>query len=166
MRLMGGIAALFICVLWGNGKARMLSMRYDVMLSFAGDMRAFAAELEYRPRDIRDITKIFYSGKLDGFWREFVRHMGGCCSAEQAWMTASEEYGGFSMLSVQERMLITETGRSIGKLNGKDSVLSMKRSAEQAEQYARELNQLIKNKGAVYQKLGLLGGLAVMLLIV
>ena len=81
-------------------------------------------------------------------------------------MTATKKYDGFNMLSAEERAIITETGRSIGKLNQKDSVAAMRLRGEQAEQYARELSELIKNKGAVYQKLGLLGGLAVMLLIV
>ena len=81
-------------------------------------------------------------------------------------MKAVGKYDEFDVLSPQERMLITETGRSIGKQNLKDSVSSMKRRAEQAEQYAMELSELIKKKGTVYRKLGLLGGLAVMLLMV
>ncbi|MBQ3132282.1 MAG: stage III sporulation protein AB [Clostridia bacterium] len=166
MRLLGGIGALIICLLWGNSKARALSMRHDIMQCFAGDIRDFAAELEYRPQDIKDITKKLYTRELGAFWREFVRAMMDCGSAEQAWMKAVGKYDEFDVLSPQERMLITETGRSIGKQNLKDSVSSMKRRAEQAEQYAMELSELIKNKGTVYRKLGLLGGLAVMLLMV
>ncbi len=166
MRIMGGIAALMICVLWGNSKAAALRMRYDALHNFARDISALAAEMEYRPRDIRDMAQGLYSGELGDFWRGFTTNMEKHHSAEKAWIQASREHSGFDMLSSHERMLIAEAGRSIGKLNAKDSAKTLRHWGEQAEKCAQELSVQIKNKGAAYQKLGLLGGLAVMLLVV
>ena len=166
MRIMGGIAALMICVLWGNSKAGTLRMRHDVMQGFACDISALAADIDYRLRDIRDMTTELYSGELGDFWKALAVNMEKQHSLEQAWMQAVKENSRFEMLSSQERGLIAEAGRSMGKLNAKDSSKTLKHWSAQAEKCAEELSVQMKNKGTVYQKLGLLGGLAVMLLIV
>ena len=72
----------------------------------------------------------------------------------------------FDVLSAQELALITEAGRSIGIMNAEDSAKMLKHWGEQAEKLAEELKVKSKSKCAVYQKLGLLGVLAAMLLIV
>ena len=87
-------------------------------------------------------------------------------SAERAWEIAAKTCSDFDVLSAQELALITESGRSIGIMNAEDSAKMLKHWGEQAEKRAEELKEQSKCKGAVYQKLGLLGGLAAMLLIV
>ena len=87
-------------------------------------------------------------------------------SAERAWEIAAKTCSDFDVLSAQELALITEAGRSIGIMNAEDSAKMLKHWGEQAEKLAEELKVQSKSKGAVYQKLGLLGGLAAMLLIV
>ena len=87
-------------------------------------------------------------------------------SAERAWEIAAKTCSDFDVLSAQELALIAEAGRSIGIMNAEDSAKMLKHWSEQAEKYAADLRAQSKSKGMIYQKLGLLGGLAVMLLIV
>ena len=166
MRLIGSIAALMICVLFGKSKAAALDIRYRIMHGFALDMRKLAAEMQYRPRDIKEMAQKLSEGAVGGFWREFILNILTASSAEQAWEEATKKYREFDVLSFQEKALITEAGRSIGIMNAMDSAKMLQHWGDQAEKCAEELKAQSKSKGAVYQKLGLLGGLAVMLLIV
>ena len=166
MRFIGSIAALLICVLFGKSKAAALDIRYRIMHNFALDMRSLAAEMEYRPRDIRDIALKLSAGALGGFWQEFMLTIPTASGVKQAWEEAAKTYSEFDVLSSQEKALIAESGRSIGIMNAVDSAKMLKHWGEQAEKRAEELKEQSKCKGAVYQKLGLLGGLAAMLLIV
>lgn len=166
MRILGGMAALMICLLWGWSKAWVLRTREDLMSAFSADIQALAAEMEYRPRDIRNMAEKLSAGRLGGFWQEFADGIADSQSAELSWQQAAEVYDGFAMLSREEYSLITEAGRSIGQRNTEDSVKSLKHWSSEAVRRADELREESRNKGAVYQKLGLLGGLAVMLLIV
>ena len=166
MRWAGSIAALMICVLFGKSKAAVLDIRYTIMHGFALDIRWLAAEMEYRPRDIKDMVRKLPQGPAAVFWQEFMLNIPSASSAERAWEIAAKTCSDFDVLSAQELTLITEAGRSIGIMNAEDSAKMLKHWGEQAEKYAEELKVQSKSKGAVYQKLGLLGGLAAMLLIV
>ena len=166
MRWAGSIAALMICVLFGKSKAAVLDIRYTIMHGFALDIRWLAAEMEYRPRDIKDMVRKLPQGPAAVFWQEFMLNIPSASSAERAWEIAAKTCGDFDVLSAQELALITEAGRSIGIMNAEDSAKMLKHWGEQAEKLAEELKVQSKSKGAVYQKLGLLGGLAAMLLIV
>ncbi|MBR5292839.1 MAG: stage III sporulation protein AB [Clostridia bacterium] len=165
MRLIGSIAALLLCILFGKSKAAELDMRQRIMHNFALDMRALAAEMQYRPRDIKDIAQMLSEGALGEFWREFMLNVSKGTGAEQAWEQAAKTCGEFHILSMQEMALIAESGRSIGIMNAEDNAKMLKDRSEQAETYAAELKTQSKSKGAIYQKLGMLGGLAIMLLI-
>ena len=166
MRWAGSIAALMICVLFGKSKAAVLDIRYRIMHGFALDIRWLAAEMEYRPRDIKDMVRKLPQGPAAVFWQEFMLNIPSASSAERAWEIAAKTCSDFDVLSAQELALITEAGRSIGIMNAEDSTKMLKHWGEQAEKLAEELKVQSKSKGAVYQKLGLLGGLAAMLLIV
>ena len=166
MRWAGSIAALMICVLFGKSKAAALDIRYRIMHGFALDIRRLAAEMEYRPRDIKDMVQKLPQGPASGFWREFMLNIPTASSAEKAWGIAAKKCSDFDVLSAQELALIAEAGRSIGIMNAEDSAKMLKHWGEQAEKYAADLRAQSKSKGMIYQKLGLLGGLAVMLLIV
>lgn len=166
MRWAGSIAALMICVLFGKSKAAVLDIRYTIMHGFALDIRWLAAEMEYRPRDIKDMVRKLQQGSAAVFWQEFMLNIPSASSAERAWEIAAKTCSDFDVLSAQELALITEAGRSIGIMNAEDSAKMLKHWGEQAEKLAEELKVQSKSKGAVYQKLGLLGGLAAMLLIV
>ena len=166
MRWAGSIAALMICVLFGKSKAAVLDIRYTIMHGFALDIRWLAAEMEYRPRDIKDMVRKLPQGPAAVFWQEFMLNIPSASSAERAWEIAAKTCSDFDVLSAQELALITEAGRSIGIMNAEDSAKMLIYWSEQAEKLAEELKVQSKSKGAVYQKLGLLGGLAAMLLIV
>lgn len=166
MRLMGGIAALIICVLFGKSKAAVLDMRQRIMHYFALDMQNLAAEMQYRPRDIRDMAHKLAEGNLGGFWQEFAANISTSSGVEQAWEYTAKTYREFDVLSSRETAIIAESGRAIGLMNAEDNVRMLKYRSEQAERQAAELQAQLISKGVVYQKLGLLGGLAVMLLIV
>lgn len=166
MRLIGGIAVFAICLLIGQSKAAELIIRQDIMHNFAQDLQALAVEMEYRPREIKNIAEKLCSGKLEDFWREFSMKIAECLSAEQAWEKAAKSYKGFEVLKTQELMLVIETGRSMGMLNGQDGIKILRYRSEMAEKYAEELKEQSKSKGTAYQKLGILGGLAMILLMV
>ena len=166
MRLIGSVAALMICVLIGKSKAAAFDIRRRIMHNFALDMRTLAAEMEYRPRDIKDMAQKLSAGALGGFWREFILNIDTALGAEQAWGHTAKTYGEFDVLSPQEITLIAEAGRSIGIMTAEDGAKMLKYWSDRAEKHAAELQAQSKSKGAVYQKLGLLGGLAVMLLMV
>lgn len=166
MRLLGGITAFLICALWGISKAAALRMREEIMRCFSADMEALAAEMEYRPRNIRDMADKLQGGQLRGFWSRFSDGVDQAQSGELAWQRAAEEYDGFEVLSVRERQLITEAGRAIGQRNMESSIKALEYWGKEAGKHAEELRKQSVNKGTVYRKLGLMGGLAVMLLII
>lgn len=166
MRILGGIAALMICLLLGWSKALVLRARESMLSAFSADIQALAAEMEYRPRDIRDMAIKLSAGQFRGFWKEFADGIVNTQSAELSWRDAAEKFDGFEMLNQEEYMLIIEAGRSIGQRNTQDSIKALKHWSKEIARRADELGEEYRNKGTVYQKLGLLGGLAVMLLIV
>lgn len=166
MRIAAGMAALMLCILWGKSKAAVLYMRQKILHGFSEDILKLACEMDYRPRDMRIMAESLVSGETGDFWRSYISGMEGGSTAELAWREAVENYGGFSVLTHDERQLIGETGRSIGMLNAKDGTETLKHKAAQAEKRADELKVQLESKGAVYQKLGLLGGIAMLLAVV
>lgn len=166
MKILGGMAALMICVLWGTNRAAVLAISQRIMKKFSGDICALADEMEYRPRDIRNIADKLSSGQLGGFWRIFANNIATAASGEQAWKQAMKAYAEFSVLGVRERMLIAEAGNAMGVPDLRGSVSALRHLGRRAEMYADELEEQRRSKGTMYQKLGLLCGLAVMLLIV
>ena len=165
MGILGGTAAFMLCALWGISKGAMLSMREEIMRCFSMDMEALAAEMEYRPRNIRDTVEKLQGRRLWGFWSRLCDEIADSQGAEPAWRRAAEEYDGFKVLSDQEMQLIAEAGRAIGQRSMESSIKAMRRCADEAEERARELQKLSMKMGTVYRKLGLLGGLAALLLI-
>ncbi len=166
MRILGGMAALAICVLMGWSKAFAYKMREELMRAFSADIQAFAVEMEYRTRNIKDIAHGLIKGNLGEFWRLFSEGTENMQSAEQAWYSAVNGYDGFGILSCEERALITETGRLIGRQNMQDSIKSLKQRSAEAAKRTEEIKLECSSKGIICRRLGLLGGLAVMLLIV
>lgn len=166
MRIMGGLAAFIICMLMGWGKASVFKMREDIMLAFSADIQALAVEMEYRPRNIKDMVCTFAQSSLNEFWRMFSDGIDASQSAELAWRHAVKEYTGFDALNNDERLLIAEAGRLMGRQNMQDCISSLKQRSIEAAKRAERINCECAGKGVIYRRLGLLGGLAVMLLIV
>lgn len=166
MRILGGVAAFMICVLWGTNRAAVLAISQKIMSRFSRDIYTLADEMEYRPQDIRNIADKLSSGQLGGFWRVFAENIPTSASGEQAWKQAMKAYAEFSVLGARERMLIAEAGGAMGVPDLRGSVSALRHLGRRAEMYADELEKQRRSKGTMYQKLGLLCGLAVMLLIV
>lgn len=166
MRIFGGIAALTICVLFGWSKAAAIRLREETMRCFSLDMKALAAEMEYCPREIGNMIRRLYGGKLGGFWQSFGEAIPCAESVEQAWRQTAVEYGGFGVLSRDEMETLLQAGSSIGRYTAEEGAKALKHWSGEAQRRADELHKQSLSKGAVYQKLGLLGGLAAMLLIV
>lgn len=166
MRILGGMAALAICLLLGMSRAATLNIRRRIMRTFSIDMRALADEMEYRPRDIGNMAQGMYEGGHGKFWREFAANISGAASGGQAWIQTARAQEGFSLLSTGERNLIEEAGSPVCGLDIEGSVRALRHLSERAEGQADELDRQNSSRGAMYQKLGLLSGLAVMLLII
>jgi len=166
MRIAAGLAVMAAGAYMGYSRAYGLRRREYILRGFIADMEAVAMEVEYRPRELGDIAGRLTDGQLGEFWAGFLAQLGRCESAEEAWRAAAGEYPPFGLLSGTEREAVYSAGAGLG-INAAGKQLQCVRLAlAECRRLLEAVRAESEDKGGMYTKLGLLGGLAAALVII
>jgi len=158
-----------ICCFVGFAKAKSLKRRLDVVEGFLLDIKQLSILMQYKRTPIASLVKELEGSALRPFWKAFLDRLTRGGPIADAWKAAldhmRESNSDFFYLADEEARVLGDFGDSLGTSDftaQKANIeMALARLTAQAETLKREVSQ----KGKIYRSLGMLGGLAVAIVV-
>lgn len=169
MNVIAAMLLLIGCTALGYRKTEGLKKRKEILLSMRSDIRRISERMTVYPEPFsRLISRI--EPATDILWNIFLDLLSADGSVstlfEKAIHEAAAQKNGFELLQKEEVAILTDFGTGLASADltaqQENAALAVKRLGEAAE----TLELQIKEKGRLFESLGLLSGLALALLVI
>jgi len=171
LKVGGAICVIAASFIWGEYKARSLSLRAQQLQKFQQALQLLAAEISYTvtplPHAFANVGQ-----RMDGLVGEifdragFLMQSRGDVNAREAWLGAIEEFLPQIFITNEDRQILEQLGNSLGVSDGDNQLKQIKLVDKLLEGALREALDERNRSERMWRYLGVLGGLMLVIIFI
>ena len=169
MRYILAVMALTVCAYIGHHKSARIDKRRKLLEILHADINEVNDLMEYRRDSVAKIVERMSARDKTGLWKTLSERLNENDTLANLWAEALEELskrGSLSPLSVEELDMLREFGMFWGMSDAQTQRANILHTLKRIEACIAALNDEYARTGKMYKSLGILGGLAMAIMII
>ncbi len=169
MNVLYGVPIVFACVYLGRRKARAYSERRVLLEALHDDINRLLNSMEYAGLPLKRIISTLAPCKAEEFWDCLLNNMASSESLYNAYSNTAEQLSlrkkGFDKLTAEDKAVLNDFFASLGKGSIDREKSNAALALERLQMLRDEARENEKKNSKLYSSLGLLLGLAFVLIL-
>lgn len=168
LKIIGSIIVLISCSLWGFSRAKAFAKRPGELKTLQSLLQIFENEISFLSNVLEDaFTRVYKSTDscVALFFKAAILNLRAGMCADEAWTKAVKDNMDKTSLNSEDENIIISFGKMLGSSDLEGQIKNIRLTINQLKIQEQKAEELKAKNESMYKNLGVLGGLAIIILL-